>query len=222
MTVYTDNPFGGFGGGMRNLRMPRPPTNQPQMPPMNQMPRRMPGGPSKGGTTSIPMRRPPMQRPGGPGKGRARLPGYGGRGRGRPMPGGPGKGRGQMQQSMPFSPMMNRFNPALQRLTQGPMNAPPINFPQPAPSNNQIMGRPMPQPSGFNRGSFGQMGPPSNIQFQQAENNRPAPEFMGEVGQAFTQGPTSMGTPLSQMRTHALSALPLNRRFYGGGITDLY
>jgi hypothetical protein len=47
MTVYTDNPFGGFGGGMRNFRMPRPPINQPQIPPMNQMPRRMPGGPSK-------------------------------------------------------------------------------------------------------------------------------------------------------------------------------
>jgi len=30
--------------------------------------------------------------------------------------------------------------------TQGPMNMPPMDFPQPAPSNNPIIGRPMPQP----------------------------------------------------------------------------
>jgi len=93
--------------------MNRPPPFMPQQP-MRQMPRRMPGGPSKGGTTSIPMPRPPMQgpmrgpqmprppmqRPGGPGKGRPRG-GLMRRGRGRPMPGGPGKGRGQMQRPMP-------------------------------------------------------------------------------------------------------------------------
>jgi len=115
MTVYTGNPFGGFGGfggGMRNPRMPtprprpmnRPPMNQYQMPPMNQMPRRMPGGPSKGGTTSI--QAPPSRGgapwggynpnagfPGGPGKARNRGQSRGGSWFGGGMPGGPGKGR---------------------------------------------------------------------------------------------------------------------------------
>jgi hypothetical protein len=160
-----------------------------------------------------------MQRPmpGGPGKGRPR---------GRFMRGGPGKGRGQgmpqsmlgMQQPMPARPSFGQVT------TQGPMSMLPPQRPVDISQYQRPMnmGRPMPQPSGFDRGSFGQMGPPSNIQFQQAGNNRPAPEFMGRVGQAFTQGPTSMDTPLSQMRTHALPALPLNRGFYGGGITDLY
>ncbi len=97
-------------------RMPQGPQG-PRMPqfPIPQMPRRMPGGPSKGGNTTPPpiqgpmrgpqmpmppMQRPPMQRPGGPGKGRPRG-GLMRRGRGRPMPGGPGKGRGQPQQPMP-------------------------------------------------------------------------------------------------------------------------
>ena len=132
MTVYTDGPidsalfqnnpapggFGGIGGGMRN------PT--PYFPRrvgglsgffgglaggrMANPPRRMPGGPSKGGNTTPPpiqgpmrgpqMPRPPMQRPGGPGKGRPRG-GLMRRGRGRPMPGGPGKGRGRPQMPMP-------------------------------------------------------------------------------------------------------------------------
>ena len=112
MTVYTDNPFGGirnpmpYGGGIAGGLMNRPPPFMPQQP-MPQMPRRMPGGPSKGGTTSIPMPRPPMQRPGGPGKGRPRG-GLMRRGRGRPMPGGPGKGRGRPQMPMPQQPFMGR------------------------------------------------------------------------------------------------------------------
>ena len=87
--------------------------------------------------------------------------------------------------------------------------------------------QPMPQPSGFDGGSFGQMGPPSNIQFQQAGNNRPAPEFMGEVGQAFTQGPMNMGrNPMDRSAMHLAPQLASNPRyrrgFYGGGIMDLY
>ena len=200
MTVYTDNPFGGirnpmpYGGGIAGGLMNRPPPFMPQQP-MPQMPRRMPGGPSKGGTTSIPMPRPPMLRPGGPGKGRARLPGYGRRGRGRPMPGGPGKGRGQPQQPMPQSPFIDSLGkyPARpsfdQRMTQGPMN--------------------MPQP----------MGPPNNLQFQQVGNNRPLPSFMGRVGQAFTQGPSSMPQP---RMTTFMPTRNMQYGFYGGGITDLY
>ena len=222
MTVYTDNPFGGFGGGMRNPRMPRPPMNQPQMPPMNQMPRRMPGGPSKGGTTSIPMRRPPMQRPGGPGKGRIRG-GLMRRGRGRPMPGGPGKGRGQMQQPMP-QPNVG------QRRTQGPINMPPMDFPQPESFNNPIIGRPMPQPSGFDRGSFGQMGPPSNIQFQQVGNNRPLPSFMGRVANNMPEAPFNaynrpmgrVGNNMPRLQRPLPSNMEYGMGFYGGGITDLY
>jgi len=169
---------GGIGGGLMN----RPPPFMPQQP-MPQMPRRMPGGPSKGGTTSIPMPRPPMQRPGGPGKGRARLPGYGGRGRGRPMPGGPGKGRGRMQQPMPqpnFGQIGFSSRPSFDQLmTERPMSMPrpmprpapfmgrvgnnmpqpPMDFPQPtARPVDQTMGRPMPQPNfilgPMNRGGF--------------------------------------------------------------------
>ena len=227
MTVYTDGPidsalfqnnpapggFGGIGGGMRN------PT--PYFPRrvgglsgffgglaggrMANPPRRMPGGPSKGGNTTPPpiqgpmrgpqMPRPPMQRPGGPGKGRARLSGYGRRGRGRPMPGGPGKGRGQPQQPMTQSPFIDSLGkypsrPSFdQRMTQGPMN--------------------MPQP----------MGPPNNLQFQQVGNNRPLPSFMGRVGQAFTQGPSSMPQP---RMTTFMPTRNMQYGFYGGGITDLY
>ena len=297
MTVYTDNPFGGmrnpapYGGGIAGGLMNRPPPFMPQQP-MPQIPRRMPGGPSKGGTTTFPPMRgpmrgpqmPPMKRPGGPGKART----GGGlmrRGRGSLMRGGPGKGRGQMQQPMPARPSfdqlmtqgpMNMPTPRVdmsqhqrpggfgvsgplgmpqspfmtqqglgqtgqigqignsrpapppefgQRRPQGPMNMPPMNFPQPTLRPDQTMGRPMPQPFGFDGGSFGQMRPPSNIQFQQAGNNRPAPEFMGEVGQARTQGPTSMpNTPfmIQQGLGQNLPAFPLNRGFYGGGITDLY
>ena len=180
MTVYTPdlgpNPFGGFGGGMRNPTpygggiaggiMNRPPPFMPQQP-MPQMPRRMPGGPNKGGTTSIPMRRPPMQRPGGPGK--ARTGPRGGlmrRGRGSLMRGGPGKGRGQPQM-------------------------------------------PMPQPSG---GFF--LGNMLNNAMSQGQIGQPQQSFMGRVANNIPQPP--------MMRTHALPALPLNRGFYGGGITDLY
>ena len=248
---------GGIGGGLMN----RPPPFMPQQP-MPQMPRRMPGGPSKGGTTSIPMRRPPMQRPGGPGKGRARLPGYGRRSRGGPMPGGPGKGRGQMQQSMPFSPMMNRFNPALQRLTQGPINAP--QMPMPArPSFNQL--KPgessVSPPSSIPSSPFMiQQGLGQTGQIGQVGNNPPAPppDFgprrtqgpmkmpppfmprssgfdsrvgdgmtpgMGRIPQGFTQGPSSIpNSPfmIQQGLGQNLPAFPLNRGFYGGGITDLY
>ncbi len=187
MTVYTDNPFGGmrnptpYGGGIAGGLMNRPPPFMPQQP-MPQMPRRMPGGPSKGGTTSIPMPRPPMQRPGGPGKGRTRG-GLMRRGRGRPMPGGPGKGRGQMQQPMPqpnFGQIGFPARPSFDQLmTQGPINMPrpmprpapfmgrvgnnmpqpPMDFPQPtARPVDQTMGRPMPQPNfilgPMNRGGF--------------------------------------------------------------------
>ncbi len=216
MTVYTHNPFGGmrnptpYGGGMAGGLMNRPPPFMPQQPmpqmpmdetiytprmpqgpqgprmpqfPIPQMPRRMPGGPSKGGNTTpppiqgpmrgpqMPMPRPPMQRPGGPGK--ARTGPRGGlmrRGRGSLMRGGPGKGRGQPQMPMP-QPNVGQIGfssrPSFDQLmTEGPMSMP----------------RPMP---------------------------RPAP-FMGEVGQAFTQGPTSIPNLRQQMG------------FYGGGITDLY
>lgn len=168
MTVYTGNPFGGFGGfggGMRNPRMPtprprpmprpmnRPPMNQYQMPPMNQMPRRMPGGPSKGGTTSIPVRpsgggapwggyNPNAGFPGGPGKARNRGQSRGGSWFGGGMPGGPGKGR-QTMQPQPF------FG-----------NNPPPTAPPP---------------------TTGQMGPPSNLQFKMPEpwpiyGNNPPPQ----------------------------------------------
>ena len=105
--------FGRRPPPMRNPRMPMPPMNQPQAPS---------GGGFMSQLASSPMMGRPM--PGGPGKGRSR---------GRLMPGGPGKGRGQMQQPMPFSPMMNRFNPALQRLTQGPINTPQLGNNPPAP-----------------------------------------------------------------------------------------
>ena len=111
------------------------------------------------------------------------------------MPGGPGKGRGQMQQPMPFSPMMNRFNPALQRLTQGPMPLPPTNQRQ-APSGGFFLGNML--NNAMNQGQIGQ----------------PQQSFMGRVGNNMPQPP--------MMRTHALPPLPLNRGFYGGGITDLY
>ena len=111
---YGPSPFGGgFGGGMRNPApygggiggglMNKPSMNQYQMPPMNQMPRRMPGGPSKGGASSTggwmrnlpssPMMQRPM--PGGPGKARNRGQSGGGSWFGGGMPGGPGKGRSQ-------------------------------------------------------------------------------------------------------------------------------
>ena len=107
-----------------------------------------------------------------------------------------------------------------QRRTQGPMNMPPMDFLQPelpASGVEPVYRNNLPRPSGFDRGSFGQMGPPSNLQFQQVGNNRPLPSFMGSVGQAFTQGPTSMDTPLSKMRN-----AEYGMGFYGGGITDLY
>ena len=263
MTIRYDNPFEGmrnpapYGGGIAGGLMNRPPPFMPQQP-MPRMPRRMPGGPSKGGTTTFPPMRgpmrgpqmPPMKRPGGPGKART----GGGlmrRGRGSLMRGGPGKGRGQMQQPMPARPSFDQLmtqgpmnmpqspfmtqqglgqtgqlgqignsRPAPppefgQRRPQGPMNMPPMNFPQPTLRPDQTMGRPMPQPFVFDGGSFGQMRPPSNIQFQQAGNNRPAPEFMGEVGQARTQGPSSMLQSPFMMQQGGM-------RFYGGGITDLY
>ena len=241
MTVYTHDPFGGmrnpapYGGGMAGGLMNRPPPFMPQQP-MPQMPRRMPGGPSKGGTTSIPMPRPPMQRPGGPGKGRTRG-GLMRRGRGRPMPGGPGKGRGRMQQPMPQINFGQGSMPMPTPRTQGPssISSSPLMIQQGLGETGQfgqlMDNRPVPPPDfaqrrtqgpmNMPRSDFGQMRPPSNLQFRQAGNNTPAPEFMGEVGQAFTQGPTSMlQSPF--MRTHALPALPLNRGFYGGGITDLY
>jgi hypothetical protein len=68
---------------------------------------------------------------------------------------------------------------------------------------------PMPQPN------VGQIGFSSRPSFDQlmTEGPRPMPRpapFMGEVGQAFTQGPTSIPNLRQQMG------------FYGGGITDLY
>ena len=148
-----------------------PPMRNPRMPmpPMNQ-----PQAPSGGGFMSQ-LASSPMMR--------------------RPMPGGPGKGRGQMQQPMPFSPMMNRFNPALQRLTQGPMPLPPTNQRQ-APSGGFFLGNML--NNAMNQGQIGQ----------------PQQPFMGRVGNNMPQPPI--------MRTHALPPLPLNRGFYGGGITDLY
>ena len=159
-------------------RMPQGPQG-PRMPqfPIPQMPRRMPGGPSKGGNTTpppiqgpmrgpqMPMPRPPMQRPGGPGK--ARTGPRGGlmrRGRGSLMRGGPGKGRGQPQQPMPQPSggffLGNMLNNAMSQGQIGQpqqsfmgrvgnnMPQPPMDFPQPtARPVNQTMGRPMPQPN---------------------------------------------------------------------------
>jgi len=250
MTIRYDNPFEGmrnpapYGGGIAGGLMNRPPPFMPQQP-MPRMPRRMPGGPSKGGTTTFPPMRgplqpdvgsmrgpqmPPMKRPGGPGKART----GGGlmrRGRGSLMRGGPGKGRGQMQQPMPARPSFDQL------MTQGPMNMPQSPFmtqqglgqtgqlgqignsrPAPPPDFGQARTQGpmnMPQPSGFGREFFGQMRPPSNIQFQQVGNNRPLPSFMGEVGQARTQGPSSMLQSPFMMQQGGM-------RFYGGGITDLY
>tara|TARA_Y100001938_G_scaffold6909_1_gene8510 strand:- start:174 stop:887 length:714 start_codon:yes stop_codon:yes gene_type:complete len=237
MTVYTDNPFGGirnpmpYGGGIAGGLMNRPPPFMPQQP-MPQMPRRMPGGPSKGGTTSIPMRRPPMQRPGGPGKGRPR---------GRFMRGGPGKGRGQMQQPMPARPSFGQL------MTQGPMNMPrptprPVPFmgqtgqigrvgnnppqmqPMPArPSFEQLM----PGGSGFSGPSvpdFGQrrtQGPIDISQYQRPMNmGQPMPQPPMDFPQPTLRPDQTMGRPMPQPN---FILGPMNRGgFYSGGITDLY
>jgi hypothetical protein len=233
--------FGRRPPPMRNPRMPMPPMNQPQTPsgggflaqlgssPMMQRP--MPGGPGKGrgqmqqpmparpsfdqlmtqGPMNMPTPRVDMsqhQRPGGFGvSGPLGMP---------QSPFMTQQGLGQTGQIGQLAG--NRSVPAPefgQRRPQGPMNMPPMNFPQPTLRPDQTMGRPMPQPFGFDGGSFGQMRPPSNIQFQQAGNNRPAPEFMGEVGQARTQGPSSMLQSPFMMQQGGMG-------FYGGGITDLY
>ena len=293
MTVYTGNPFGGFGGfggGMRNPRMPtprpmprpmnRPPINQYQMSPMNQMPRRMPGGPSKGGTTSIPVRpsgggapwggyNPNAGFPGGPGKARNRGQSRGGSWFGGGMPGGPGKGRqtmqpqpffgnnppptapppttGQMgppsnlqfkmpepwpiygnnpppqpdltgsgeggygggnieggyqQLPIPTRPNFEQLRPGGSNIsgpavpdfgqirTQGPMNMPPMNFPQPTLRPDQTMGRPMPEPSGFDRGSLGYLDFYKPLKLNQKGNNPPPPpqKTTGELP-SLIQGP---------------------------------
>ena len=168
--------FGRRSPPMRNPRMPMPPMNQPQAPS---------GGGFMSQLASSPMMRRPM--PGGPGKGRAR---------GRPMPGGPGKGRGQMQQPMPFSPMMNRFNPALQRLTQGPMPLPPANQRQ-APSGGFFLGNML--NNAMNQGQIGQ----------------PQQPFMGRVGNNMPQQPRM--TTFMPTRNMGYEG-----GFYSGGITDLY
>ena len=149
-----------------------PPMRNPRMPmpPMNQ-----PQAPSGGGFLAQLGSSPMMQ---------------------RPMPGGPGKGRGQMQQPMPFSPMMNRFNPALQRLTQGPMPLPPTNQRQ-APSGGFFLGNML-----NNAMSQGQIG-------------QPQPPFMGRVGNNMPQEPRM--TTFMPMRN-----MEYGMGFYGGGITDLY
>ena len=186
--------------------MPQQPMPQMPMPPMNQ-----PQAPSGGGfmsqLASSPMMRRPM--PGGPGKGRSR-------GR-RPMPGGPGKGRGQPQQPMPFSPMMNRFNPALQGLTQGPMNMPQLgnNPPAPPPPLSPPPTNQRQAPSGGfflgnmlnNAMSQGQIGQPQQSFMGRVANNMPQPPRI-EPSRIVNQGPRPL--PLSTMG------------FYGGGITDLY
>ena len=162
-------------------------------PRMPMPPMNQPQTPSGGGFLAQLGSSPMMQRP---------MPGGPGKGRprGRFMRGGPGKGRGQgMPQSMLGMQQPMPARPSFgQLMAQGPMNMP----------------RPTPRPVPF-MGQTGQIG--------QVGNNMPQPSFMGRVGQAFTQGPTSMDTPLSQMRTHALPTPPLNAMgFYGGGITDLY
>jgi len=229
----------GIMGGLM-AKMPTPPMNQDQTPsdggflsqlvssPMMQRPMPPMRGPLVPEMRGPQM--PPMKRPGGPGKART----GGGlmrRGRGSLMRGGPGKGRGQMQQPMPARPSFDQL------MTQGPMNMPQSPFmtqqglgqtgqlgqignsrPAPPPDFGQARTQGpmnMPQPSGFGREFFGQMRPPSNIQFQQVGNNRPLPSFMGEVGQARTQGPSSMLQSPFMMQQGGM-------RFYGGGITDLY
>ena len=47
--------------------------------------------------------------------------------------------------------------------TQGPMNMPPMDFPQPTLRPNQTMGRPMPQPSGFDRRFLTSPAQPDNV-----------------------------------------------------------
>ena len=227
--------FGRRPPPMRNPRMPMPPMNQPQTPS---------GGGFLAQLGSSPMMQRPM--PGGPGKGRPRgrfMRGGPGKGRGQGMP----QSMFGMQQPAPARPSFGQL------MTQGPMNMPrptprPVPFmgqtgqvgnnppaPPPQLGNNPPQMQPMPA-----RPSFGQLmaqgpmnmprPPPRPVPFMgqtgqigQVGNNMPQPSFMGRVGQAFTQGPTSMDTPLSQMRTHALPTPPLNAMgFYGGGITDLY
>lgn len=232
MTVYTGNPFGGFGGfggGMRNPRMPtprprpmprpmnRPPMNQYQMPPMNQMPRRMPGGPSKGGTTSIPVRpsgggapwggyNPNAGFPGGPGKARNRGQSRGGSWFGGGMPGGPGKGR-QTKQPQPFfgnttapQPDQTMGRPMPQPVFNQMLNVPPT---APPATGQMRMDRGAmhlaPHLSGLNRGSLNQQQAPSGGGF-----------FLGNMlNNAMSQG--QIGQPQ-----------PFFGGFYGGGITDLY
>ena len=264
MTVIMGNPFGGgFGGGMRNPApygggiggglMNKPSMNQYQMPPMNQMPRRMPGGPSKGGASSTggwmknlpssPMMQRPM--PGGPGKARNRGQSGGGSWFGGGMPGGPGKGRSQDT----FQPQQYQSPWAIQTGRNSPMrtfappqfgNNPPQS-PQPAPPMQQgQIGRPQPMPFQGGQGGIvaGEMGGNQRMQglgspqfsvgggYGQAPMMNPMAQqaqqgFFGQLqsmpyrpsfGQARTQGPMNMPQPI--MRT--------GRRFYGGGIMDLY
>ena len=113
----------------------------------------------------------------------------------RRMPGGPSKG-GTTSIPMPRPPMQRPGGPGKGRTRGGLMR--------------RGRGRPMPGGPGKGRGRMQQ--PMPQINFGQGSMPMPTPR---------TQGPTSM--PQSPfMRTHALPALPLNRGFYGGGITDLY
>ena len=166
-TVYTPQ----IPQGPQGPRMPQIPIPQTPMPPMQR-----PGGPGKGRPRGGLMRRGrgrPM--PGGPGKGRSQpqmpMPqqsfvGQMGQVGNNPPPSPTGSGEGGygggniegglrkiQYQQIPImrpggfattAPAVPDFR---QIRTQGPMNMPPMNFPQPTARPNQTMGRPMPQPN---------------------------------------------------------------------------
>jgi len=218
-----------YGGGIAGGLMNRPPPFMPQQP-MPQMPmdggydgsgyagglmakmgnppRRMPGGPSKGGTTSIPIRpsrggapwggyNPNAESPGGPGKGR--LPGYGGRGRGqsrggswfnrgRGMPGGPGKARNPRKQTMQPEPFGQKGNNPPQPFFGN--NPPQVDLSQkqrpiysggPAvPDFGQIRTQgPMNMPQSPFMGYQGQIGRPQPMPFQGGQMRIAAGEMGG-------------------------------------------
>jgi hypothetical protein len=89
-----------------------------------------------------------------------------------------------------------------QRRTQGPMNMPSMEFPQPtARPVNQTMGRPMPQQSFMGR----------------VANNMPEAPF-----NAYNRPMGRVGNNMPRLQRPLPSNMEYGMGFYGGGITDLY
>ena len=173
-------PSSGRGQGSFFGRRP-PPMRNPQMPmDITVYTPQIPQGPQGPRMPQIPIPQtpmPPMQRPGGPGKGRPRG-GLMRRGRRNLMRGGPGKGRGRPQMPMPQQPFMGRVGnnmpqpPFMGRVGNNMPQEPRMTtfmptrnmeFPQPTARPNQTMGRPMPQPSGFDRRFLTSSAQPDNV-----------------------------------------------------------